>query len=119
MTHRRDWKRDYGNGNRNRDDAGVIATLSDGSVIHCTGLAKTALRAVAAHCDRWELKVCTLSTPRTIAADLDIRVTYLNGLGRRSRVSSPEQSLLGQIGRIDLYAEEPLTDHRRRERYQS
>lgn len=114
VTHRRDWKRDYGHGNANRDEAGVIATLSDGSVIHCSGLTKTALRAIAAYCDRRELKVATVSTPRTIMADLAIRTTYLNGLGRGSRAASPEQSLLGQIGRIDLCVAAPLTGPSRR-----
>ena len=108
MSHRRDWTLDqrerYGNGNFHRDVAGVIATLDDGSVIHCSGLVKKALGEVAAYCDRYDLRVATLSTPRTVAADLAVRDTYLNGLGRKTGALTPEASLLGRIGRTDLLA---------------
>ena len=118
MTHRRDWTpeqaRRYGDGNGNRDTAGVIATLTDGQVIHRKGLAFDAVREIAAYCDRYEVQVVTLSTPRTIAADLRVRGTYLNGLAHRTGVNTPEQVLLGRVGRIDLCATEPYQERRRR-----
>ena len=91
----------YGNGNENRDEAGVICTLSDGSVIHVSGYTKAALEVVAAYCDRHDLAVATISTPRTVLADLRMRSTALNRLGNASR-PTPELALLGQIGRGDL-----------------
>lgn len=107
MTHRRNWTDDqrerYGSGNDERDTAGVIVTFDSGEVVHCSGLAIPALRAIADYADRHELRVRTLSTPRTILADLAVRDTYYNGLGRRVGALLPEQALLGRIGRLDLY----------------
>ena len=107
MTHRRNWTLDqrerYGSGNEERDEAGVIATLNNGEVIHCSGLVGTALRGIADYCDLHGLLVRSLSTLRTIVADLAVRDTYFNGLGRRVGALLPEQSLLGRIGRSDLY----------------
>jgi len=118
VTHRKDWtpaqRKRYGNSNDVRDAAGAIATLDNGEVIHCTGYLRTALRVIADYCDSWGLKVVTVSTPRTIAADLKGRNTYYNGLGSRRRVNSVEQTLLGQIGRIALCAPPPLGYSRRR-----
>ena len=116
MTPRKDWtpeqRERYGGGNEVRDSAGCIATLSDGQVVHASGLTKVALRAVADYCDLHGLKISTVSTPRTIAADLVGRNTYYNGIGRRTGINTPEQVLLGRIGRVDLCERPPITDPR-------
>jgi len=117
VTHRKDWtpeQRDaYGDGNQHRDAQGVIATLTDGTVCHRPGFLRDALRAVAEVADAREAKVVTVSTPRTILADLGIRATYLNGFSTKT-VNTPEATLLGQIGRADLIAELPKDGRRQR-----
>ena len=116
MTHRRNWtdeqRERYGGGNDARDRAGCIATLSDGQVVHVSGKAQDSLRTIASYCDRFGLQVVTVSTPRTILADLEGRNTYYNRLGRITGSSTTEQVLLGKIGRMDLCARQPLSGAR-------
>jgi hypothetical protein len=93
--------------NDKRDEQGVIATLVDTETgatvsLHRMGLARDAVRAVAAYCDTlgetW--KVQCLSTPRTIMRDLTgVRAIKANG---RVMEAMPEVNLLGQVGRRDL-----------------
>jgi hypothetical protein len=91
MTHRQD----------SRDEAGVIATLSDGMVVYFGGATKKAVSNVADYCDEHGLRIVTLSTPRTIMRDLaGSRVERKRG--RTSVLRLPEPDLLGQIGRGDL-----------------
>jgi hypothetical protein len=97
------------NENDRRDSFGVIATLVNTETRECDsfvvpGLVLAAIRVVCDECDlrgnEWRIR--SLSTPRTILADLIGRTaTPRNGLQR-----FPEGNLLGRIGRKDLLAPE-------------
>jgi hypothetical protein len=81
---------------------GIIATLSDGYVLHAIGSRREALRTIAAECDRRDVSVRTLSTPQSIFRDLQGSREELDRDGGASHSRWPEASLLGYIGRTDL-----------------
>ena len=83
---------------------GMIATLTDGHVMHALGSRRAALLAVVAECDRRGVRVQSLSTPQTIFRDLQgSRDDHHGHLAEGPAfVSLPERSLLGYVGRLDL-----------------
>lgn len=97
-----------------RAEAGGIATLvraHEVAVVHAVGTGW--LREVAAYCDREGYRVRTLSTPNTVYNDLQgprVGAVASNHRFARSsgqpddQVHTPERSMLGRIGRLDLLA---------------
>jgi hypothetical protein len=88
-----------------RDSAGVIVTVREQDTkelrtFHRPGLMADAITDACAQIDRLPGRwlISTISTPRTIAADLAVR----NSSDQRAKPLRPERILLGQIGRLDL-----------------
>lgn len=86
-------------------DAGVIATLSDGHVVHAHGSKREAMAVVAAECDRRGVMIQTISTPNTIEGDL-LGSRYQQDRGKFSgtRGQRPEAYYAAIVGRRDLVA---------------
>jgi len=89
---------------------GVIATLTDGYVMHAPGSKRDALRTIAAECDRRDVKVLCISSPQSIYRDLfgsreeRHKGATVTGADWESpaEIVMPERQLLGHIGRLDL-----------------
>ena len=92
---------------------GVNATLARGDEresFHFPG--RSAMADLVAHCDRFDYRVVTISTPRTIYRDLqgsrETLANFTHSTGRKgqrmAQVNTPEAKALGRIGRKDLLA---------------
>lgn len=94
-------------GRKDREAAGVTATLTDGHEVIVVVVQplppREALLAVCDTCDRLGLKVVTLSTPQTIHSDLlgrSVRAAASRSIGQYPAV--PEPDMLAKVGRRDL-----------------
>ena len=91
-----------------RFETGVIATLVRGDellTLHLIGSRHDTMIDLAERCDREGWLVQSLSTPETVARDLAGTRHYPRGARRKSpdALALPESSMLGVIGRADLF----------------
>ena len=88
--------------------AGVIATLTDGHVMHAPGSRREAMLRVAEVCDRRGVKIQTISTSQSIVGDLrggrpQVVARERDALDR-VYLDLPVSRYAGLIGRGDLVA---------------
>lgn len=106
-----------GHGNGERNQQGVIVTIvsletQERRMVVSPGYFDAALADICDECDRLgpEWRIQSISTPRTIAADL---------VGRKEHGHArlPEENMLGRLGRLDLLSDAHLHEwSRSRER---
>jgi len=84
--------------------AGVIATLTDGHVMHAHGTKRAAMAEVAAECDRRGVMIQTISTPNTIEGDLRGVRDQDRGKFNHTPSARPEAYYAALVGRRDLVA---------------
>lgn len=86
-----------------RDTYGAIVTFTDGSVTHIGGYVFEAVREACEIADSRGTQIVTISTPRTIARDLQgDRVVFSSGADLPHTVF-PEEDVLGRVGRLDAW----------------